>query len=285
MRKGTVLLTVVVLLLAALAAAVPPPPGATRSAVVPMTAAKDLSGFTFDTDNEGWLQTWIGRPDGTGYDRLYDNVPADFAAGEGQPPGCIMQTVGTDLDQRAYWMGYLGTPAFLGDLHGMWLMMDFYSTGGWRTIADGAGGDDGNVYARWVIAVDDGNGNYDMFVSRRAASVDLNAFTGWTTAAVQLEESNFFRWPNYVWGQYDFSGVLSNYTQVGVYVFSGTDQQSDIDGSSGTWVVLDGVYRLQHYGAYAPGGSASWGLDNLVAVENPVANREATWSRVKSLYR
>ncbi len=247
---------------------------------------KALAGFTFDTDNMQWQQTWVGRPDGTGYDRLYSNAPADWFGGQGNPPGSILQTVGTDLDQRAYWLGYIGEPGFLGDMTGAYLSCDVYSTGNWVTIANGASGDDGNVYARWVISAEcaANPGTYDMFVSLRTASIDLNGFTGWQHFSVPLDAANFMRWPNSVCGTLDFTGVLQAYDQVGLYVFSGSDNPDDFNGQGGTWVIIDGVYRLQHYGANATGGVATWGVDNFFA-DGPVADEPASFGRVKALFR
>ncbi len=285
--KKLLLLAIICLFAATMAQAAPPAPGGT-TAYFPLVngADKDLAGFTFDTDNMGWLQTWIGRPDGTGYDRLYDNVPADWTGSEGNPPGSILQTVDSSLEKRAYWQGYYGERGFLGDLAGATLSCDVYSTSGWQTIANGASGDDGNVYARWVISstCPSDPTKYDMFVSLRAYSIDLNSFTGWQHFTIGLDAGNFMRWPNGVCGTYDFADVLQYYDQVGLYVFSGSDDPSDFDGSGATWVVVGGVYRLQHYGAFAVEGTAAWGIDNFFA-DGPVADEAASFGKVKALFR
>ncbi len=285
--KKLLLLSTLSLLIATTVWAAPPTPGSTTAYLTPATVAdKGLAGFTFDTDNMAWLQTWIGRPDGTGYDRLYDNVSADWTGSEGLPPGSIYQTVDSSLEKRAYWQGYFGVPGFLGDLTGAYLSCDVYSTAGWLTIANGASGDDGHVYARWVVSSTCAGdpARYDMFVSKRAASIDLNSFTGWRNFTISLDAGNFVRWPNGVCGTYDFAEVLQNYDQVGLYVFSGSDDPSDFDGSGATWVTLDGVSRLQHYGAYADEGTATWGVDNFYAT-GPVPNEAASFGKVKALFR
>ncbi len=281
-------LTLLFLAAPVLVAASPPVPqhplGGARPAISP---EKSFSDFTFDSDNQGWLETYVGRPDGAGYDRLYPNTPAIHTFAEGNPPGSILQTVGVELDQRAYWQGYYGEVQFLGDLADAHLQVDVYSTGNWRTIADGADGDDGTVYARWVISTTCATNPalYDMFISTRSASVDLNGFTGWQTFTVDLTDANFFRWPNGVCGSLGFTDVLQAYDQIGLYIFSGTDDVADINGGTGTWISLDGVSRLKHYGGYAESGQAAWGLDNLVGGGNSVPDLPTSMGSVKALFR
>ena len=117
--KKLLLLSLLCLLAATAVQAAPPTPGNT-TAYFPFISGADkgLAGFTFDTDNMDWLQTWIGRPDGTGYDRLYDNVPADWSGSEGNPPGSILQTVDSGLEKRAHWICYYGIGGFLRDMTG-----------------------------------------------------------------------------------------------------------------------------------------------------------------------
>ena len=82
--------------------------------------------YTFDYDNQGWEQGFVGRPEGTTYDQLFENEPADWDSDSGNPPGSIYQTA-QGIDKRAYGMGYL-EPNFLGDLTGMKLTVDLWST-------------------------------------------------------------------------------------------------------------------------------------------------------------
>ncbi|MEA2107911.1 MAG: PEP-CTERM sorting domain-containing protein [Pseudomonadota bacterium] len=222
--------------------------------------------FTYDTDNQGWQQSYIGRPSGSTYDTLYPRQAADWTDTEGNPAGSIFQTA-DGINQRAYWLGYIEDNS-LGDLTGMRLQTDIRSTNNWQTIANGASGDDGNVYARWVIANDVSTGtetSYNMFISNRAASIDVNQLNGWETHSVALEESNFLRWPNYDADTQTFADLLSDYDSIGLYLFSGTDTISNIDGGTGTW----DNNRLLHYGAYNDSGTATWGLDNFQAAPVP----------------
>lgn len=286
MKKLLLFATLCLLASTAIQAAPPTPGNSAAHFPVAIGTDKGLAGFTFDADNMAWLQTWIGRPDGTGYDRLYDNTDADWSGSEGNPPGSILQTVDSGLEKRAYWQGYFGSTGFLGELTGAFLSCDVYSTGNWQTIANGASGDDGHVYARWVVSSTCASdpGKFDMFISIRAASIDLNSFTGWHNFTVGLDPGNFMRWPNSPCGAYDFAQVLLNYDQVGLYVFSGSDDLSDYDGSGATWITLDGVSRLQHYGAYATSGTATWGIDNFFAT-GPVPSEAASFGEVKALFR
>ncbi len=247
---------------------------------------KDLTTFTFDSDNQDWLMTYVGLPSGFTYDTLYPNEPADHTMSEGLPAGSIFQQVTSDIDQRAYWLGYISpTPQFLGDLSDASLVSDVYSTANWQTLANGADGDDGNVYARWVISTSCEGGTYDMFISTRAASIDLNSFSGWQNFSVILVESNFILWPNSACGSSSFEDVLLNYDHVGLYVFSGTDDVANINGGTGTWGSVGGYSRLMHYGAFAPDGDGVWGVDNLWAEGNSVAIEEASFGSVKALFR
>jgi len=247
---------------------------------------KALTSFTFDTDNQGWLMTYIGLPAGATYEMLYPNGPADHTMSEGVPAGSIYQQVTANIDQRAYWLGYISpTNQFLGDLADASLVSHVYSTGNWQTLANGANGDDGNVYARWVISKSCDGGTYDMFISTRAASVDLNSFTGWGNFSVYLSESNFIRWPNAVCGVLSFEELLQDYDQIGLYVFSGTDDVANINGGTGTWGSVGGYSRLMHYGAFATAGDGVWGVDNMHAEGNSVPVENTSFGSVKALFR
>ncbi|BCL61448.1 hypothetical protein DGMP_21410 [Desulfomarina profundi] len=227
--------------------------------------------YSFDSNNEGWQQSYIGRPTGATYDQLFSVNSADWRANSGNPDGNIYQTA-NGIDQRAYWMGHVGNNS-LGDITGMSLQTDIFSTNNWQTIANGAGGDDGNVYARWVIANNvgdtdnDGFNEYNMFISDRSNSIDINALQGWETHSISLEEENFIRWPNYDAGTQNFAQLLTDYTSIGLYLFSGTDTLSNIDGGEGTW---SNSSQLLHYGAYSNNNDdALWALDNFQAVPEP----------------
>jgi len=227
--------------------------------------------YTFDTGNEGWQQSYVGRPSGgSGYDTLFPSTPAAWRATNGNPAGNIYQTA-NETDQRAYWMGNMSDNA-LGNLTGMRLQTDIFSTNNWQTLANGSYGDDGNVYARWVIANNigdtdnDGFDEYNMFISKQSASININLLQGWETHSVLLEEDNFLRWPNYAANTQDFSDVLADYTSIGLYLFSGTDTISNINGGTGTWA----NNQLLHYGAFSNNGDeAMWALDNFQAEQVP----------------
>ncbi len=227
--------------------------------------------FTFDTSNQGWEQAYIGRPTGTTYDQLYPNEGADWASsGHDNPGGHIYQTA-AGIEKRAYWMGFNGSNS-LGDLTGMELVTDIWSTNNWQTIANGSYGDDGNVYARWVIAkqvgtASDGKPTYNMYVSKRDFSINMNTLNGWETHSIILKEENFFRWPNYDAGTQGFYDLLTDYSSIGLYLFSGSDEISNYDGGTGTW---NATYQLLHYGAYSKDGNETiWALDNFHAAPVP----------------
>ncbi len=286
------LLTLPVLLAAtALAGNGLPVPGPTVwHAPLLNTDSRDLSQFTFDTDNENWQETYVGLPAGYSYETLYPNGPALHTMSLGDPAGCIFQTVDTEVDQRAYWMGYYGDSGFFGDIRGLLLQANIYSTSNWRTISSengGAGGDDGNVYARWVISWTNPSDptQYAMYIARRGVSIDLNSFSGWTEVMINVEESNFLRWPNSDWSGPDFADVMANYDQIGMYVFSGTDDLNDVNGNGTTWFNDNGTSRLQHFGAYAGSGNATWALDNVVANTGVVATERTSLDKLKALYR
>ena len=222
--------------------------------------------YQYNTDNEGWQQSYIGRPSGSStYDTLFTRSEADWEGTNGNPDGNIYQNA-NGIDQRSYWMGVI-SDNFLGDLTGKSLQTDIHSTNNWQTISGGRFGDDGNVYARWVISNQVGD-NYNMFVSNRDASIDINNLNGWETRSVSLEESNFSRWSNQAANSQSFSEVLANYSSIGLYIFSGTDTVSNTNGGVGTW----DNSRLLHYGAYSnDGNTATWRLDNFQTVPIPGA--------------
>ncbi|MCD4720767.1 MAG: PEP-CTERM sorting domain-containing protein [Desulfobacula sp.] len=222
--------------------------------------------YDFNNNNQGWEQTYAGRPSGGPlYDTLFANTPANWqGSGYGNTTGHIYQTA-QGIEERAYWMGIKGN-TFLGDLTGMQLQTDIYSTINWETIANGSSGDDGNVYARWVISNQLDSGLHNMFVSTQAASIDINDLSGWETHSINLEANNFFRWPNSAANNQSFYEVLTGYTSIGLYIFSGTDTISNIDGGTGTW----GNNQLLHYGAYSiDNNPATWALDNFKAAPVP----------------
>ncbi|BCL59475.1 hypothetical protein DGMP_01680 [Desulfomarina profundi] len=207
---------------------------------------------------------------GPGYDTLFPSSAADWRATSGNPAGNIYQKA-NGTDQRAYWMGNISDNT-LGDLTGMRLQTDIFSTNNWKTLANGSYGDDGNVYARWVIANNigdtdnDGFDEYNMFVSKRSSSININLLQGWETHSVLLKEDNFLRWPNYDANNQSFSDVLADYTSIGLYLFSGTDTISNINGSTGTWE----NNQLLHYGAFSNNNEeALWALDNFQAKQVP----------------
>ena len=222
------------------------------------TGLANATPFTYENNNQEWLQTYVGRPSsGSTYEILYSNTAADWTNSEGNLPGSIYQTA-TGINERAYWLGYI-TDNSLGDLSGMQLQTDIRSTNNWQTIAGG------NVYARWVIANEVGT-DYNMFISKSFASIDANSLNGWETHSVVMEESNFLRWPNSDANTQTFAELLSDYDSIGLYLFSGTDTISNINGGTGTWENS----RLLHYGAYSnDSNDATWGLDNFQAAPVP----------------
>ncbi len=227
--------------------------------------------YSYDSDNEGWQQSYIGRPaGGPAYDTLFSRTPSDWRSTNGNANGNIYQKA-QGIDKRAYWMGYIGDN-FLGDVTGMQLQTDIFSSTNWKTIANNRYGDDGNVYARWVIANDVGNGLYNMFVSTAAQSIDINKLSGWETHSIVMDEDNFFRWPNSIAGSQSFDELLTDYDSLGLYLFSGTDDINNINGGNGTWGDSN---RLLHYGAYSSDGNeALWALDNFQAAPVP---EPTTW--------
>lgn len=235
------------------------------SLLLVVTGGNANAAYTYDSDNQGWLQTYVGRPaGGPGYDTLYANTAADWRSNSGNPDGNIYQVSG-GATQRAYWMGFSGDNS-LGNLAGKYLQTDIFSTNNWRTLANGTYGDDGNVYARWVIANQVATG-WNMFISDRNASINVNTLNGWETHSVDLVAANFIRWPNFDAGTQTFDQLLTDYDSIGLYLFSGTDTISNINGGAGTW---NASYQLLHYGAYSSDNNrAMWALDNFKAVPEP----------------
>ncbi len=253
------------------------------------TSRATISSFHFNADNEDWQMAYFGRPTGSGYDLLYTNEPALWSPTLGDPAGSVFQTVSDNWDQRAYWLGYIGDRGFMGNLNGQILQCNVYSTGNWATISGlsgSAGGDDGNVYARWVISREsDGGGTFAMYISNRSISLDMNSFVGWEAFAVTINEADFSRWPNSPDPLPSFADVMADYNQIGLYIFSGTDDMSDVDGNGTSWALIDGVYRLQHFGAISTGGEATWAVDNPTMNESVVATEATSFDNLKALYR
>jgi len=226
--------------------------------------------YTFDNDNQGWEQFFIGRPEGTTYDQLFESESADWDSDNGNPPGSIYQ-IAQGIDKRAYGMGYM-EPNFLGNLTNRKLTVDLWSTNNWRTISDGEYGDDGDVYARWFISKVDGTASdgkplVNMYVSKVAFSIDINEISGWETFSIEVKKENFFRWPNYDAQTMNFDELLREYDTIGLALLSGTDDISNLNGGEGTW---NDDYQLVHYGAYsADGETAILALDNFDATPVP----------------
>ncbi len=248
-----------------------------------------ISSFFFNSDNEGWQMTYVGRPAGGTYELLFTNSAADWSASLGDPVGSVYQTVTEDRDQRAYWLGYIGEHGFMGDLNGLILQCNVYSSGDWTTISGqngGAGDDDGRVYARWVVSREsDTGGTYAMYISTRSVSLDMNGFTGWETFAVNVDAGNFIRWPNSPDPGPSFLDVMSDYDQIGLYLFSGTDDIADMNGGGTTWFNDGGISRLQHFGAGALSGEATWAVDNVTVDSGVVAIEAVTLEGLKAFFR
>ncbi len=290
MKKLLLLAVTLFLATSALAGVTPIIPGMPDG----MTASAqrtEISGFYFDTTYEDWQMAYIGMPPGNpGYETLYANEPALWSSTLGDPVGSIYQTVSDNRDQRAYWLGYIGDHGFMGDINGRTLQCNVYSTGNWTSISadnGGVGDDDGNIYARWVVSREsDAGGTYEMYISSRNVSLDMNSFSGWETFAITIDENDFFRWPNSPDPTTpSFQAVMADYDQIGLYIFSGTDDVNDINGSGTTWFNDNGISRVQHYGANSTGGDATWAIDNVTQGDGVVATESATFDGIKALYR
>ncbi len=288
MKKLIMLAITMLLALPVMAAPIHEVPGL-PSGSMGAPSREDISGFHFDTDNEGWQMTYVGDAPGSTYDTLYPNEPALWSSILGDPVGSIFQTVTDDVAQRAYWQGFIGDHGFMGDLNGQMIQCNVYTTGNWTTISGlhgGLGGDDGNVYARWVIAREsDAGGTWAMYISNRSVSLDMNGFSGWEIFAVDVNETNFSRWPNSPDPSQSFMQVMSDYDQIGLYIFSGTDDMTDVDGGGTTWVTHNGTSRLAHYGTVSTGGDATWAIDNPTVGDGVVSTQSTTFDGVKALYR
>ena len=228
--------------------------------------------YTFDSDNQGWEQARVGEGGGT-YETLLPNTPADWtdSYGVGSPEGSIYQS-SNGWEGRAYWLGIKDITAdeTLGDLTGQQLQTYVRSTGNWtgRVASD-------TVYARWTISAKDSNGEYNMWVSKAAYSIDLNSNvfgTGsdadWIFESIDMVEDNFFQWPNSS-NNGAFSDVLVDYTSFGLTILPTdfSDDLSNFDGTTGTWGVGS---TLLHYGATdSDGNTATWGVDSFVAAPVP----------------
>lgn len=228
--------------------------------------------YTFDSDNQGWEQARVGEGGGT-YETLLPNTPADWTDnyGVGSPEGSIYQS-SNDWEGRAYWLGIKDITAdmTLGDLTGQRLQTYVRSTGNWigRVATD-------TVYARWTISAKDSDNNYNMWVSKAAYSIDLNAMTfgagtdsDWIFESINMVEDNFLQWPNSSNGG-DFSDALIDYTSFGLTILPTdfSDDLSNFNGYAGTWGAGG---TLLHYGATGSAGeTATWGIDGFVAAPVP----------------
>lgn len=288
MKRMLMLAIVVLVASSAMAAPVLEIPGL-PSGSMGASSREEISGFHFDTDNEGWQMAYFGDAPGSTYDTLYPNEPALWSSSLGDPVGSVFQTVTDGVSQRAYWMGYIGDNGFMGDLNNQMIQCNVYSTANWTTISGlhgGSGGDDGNVYARWVVAREsDAGGAWAMYISNQSVSLDMNTFTGWEVFAVDVTESNFSRWPNSPDPSQSFMQVMSDYDQIGLYIFSGTDDMDDVNGGGTSWVTHEGTSRLQHYGAMATSGDATWAVDNPTVGDGVVSTQSTTFGGIKALFR
>ncbi len=290
MKKLLLLAVTLFIATSALAGVTPVVPGMPEGMAAPAQRA-EISGFYFDTTNDDWQMAYMGLPPGNpGYEVLYTNEPALWSSTLGDPIGSVYQTVSEDRDQRAYWLGYYGENGFMGDVNGRTLQCNVYSTGNWTTISadNGAmGDDDGNVYARWVVSREsDAGGTQGMFISRSGVSLDMNSFSGWETFAITIDENDFFRWPNNADPTIpSYQTIMSDYDQIGLYIFSGTDDLNDVNGGGTSWFMDNGTYRLQHFGANAISGDATWAIDNVTQGDGVVVTESATFDGIKALYR
>jgi len=231
--------------------------------------------YNFDSDEQGWNQATVGYNGGT-YETLYPNVDADWTSsyGVGSPDGSIYQSATTNWEGRAYWMGtdLTSAAASLGDLTGMSLQASVRSTANWkgRVATD-------TVYARWTIASQVGpSSTWNMWVSKAAYSIDLNAAefgsgtdSDWRLKTIEMKAENFLPW--WSTASMTFEEVLEQYTSVGLSILptaAGSDAASNWNGASGTW---GNGYTLLHYGAVATDGTATWGVDNVAAVPEPLS--------------
>lgn len=227
--------------------------------------------YTFDINNQGWLQSRIGGSPET----LLSNTPADWTGsyGVGFPDGSIYQSSnGTSWNNRPYGMVIDGiTPAgTLGDLTDTYLQAYIRSTANWqgRVPTD-------IVYARWVVTQQVTPSTYNMWVSKANVSIDLNeaAFgtgldTQWIFKSIEMKESNFFKWPN-ASAPGTFSQALKNYTSFGIAILpsaAGSDALNNWNGQAGTFGPGN---TLLHFGATATSGTATWGIDGFTATPIP----------------
>ena len=192
------------------------------------------------------------------------------------PKGSVYQTSnGSNWEKRPYWLGSGSTTpaASLGDLTGKSLQAYIRSTANWqgRVATD-------IVYARWVLSKEHSNGTFNIWVSKAAYSINLNApefgsgtDADWVLKSVDLLEANFFKWPNKSDGTGTFAALLSDYNTFGLAILptaAGSNDLSNWNGAGGTWGPGS---TLLHFGATAltGTGSATWGVDGFGVVPIP----------------
>lgn len=259
---------------------------------------EDISTFYFNNDNEGWQSAFVGWQDGDSHDNVFPNVPAQWSPSLGdngaifQEAPTIAGMVSDDPNTRAYWLGYIGQHGFMGNLLQKTLQCNVLSTGSWQNFSSKCAGTNEKIVARFVVSREsDAGGTYAMYVSRGAVSLDMNSFTGWETFALSVNQETFMRWPNLDDPSQSFSEVMAHYDQIGLYLFTETDDLNNINGGEGTWICEgcynpNGICSLVHYGAYGTDNMGRiWGVDNLTANYGVVFTDSTTMGSLKALFR
>ncbi len=231
--------------------------------------------YTFDNSAQGWVSNTIAYGNQS-YESMTANVGAQWTADHNagtENGGSVYQTVSTDWENRAYWLGAKNiTPEeTLGDLTGKVMSTHVRSTGNWESRVE-----NDTVYARWTIAAhDEVTDKWNMWVSKAAYSIDLNnpVFddnTGngdwWIYQSIEMVESNFFQWPNYSNGG-TFADVLQNYMSFGLTILPTASGNDDIHNFTYKGFGANG--ELLHYGAKADENSATWRIDDFRAQAVP----------------
>jgi len=273
----------------------------------------------FNADSESAYQAEVGykivnttRKMGErgGYEWDRSPTAASFSAtggnGTSSPNGYVYQTISTDTTHRGYGLSY-SNANFLGDLaQPGWdiLQADLRVDGGVLTnfsqlnsgVATNYGapsngyrsftatGPPRKVMARWAIDRVRGNyTEYDLFISKTACSVDLNAIRngGWQTVAVALNSNNFVRWPNSQTYSVSFNQIRSDYSSIGLIILAEGDDMTrygpDLSDQAWAWDNQAQYYRLTDYAAFSA-GSTRYALDNLAVREQYNAWRAARFS-------
>ena len=210
--------------------------------------------WEFDTSNEGFETFTI--------DEL--RYPAPMVEGHasywiptgGNPGGHIEANTTTGLSARLYAVSRHkdANTTHVLDLNNRIVTVDIRRSVGHFQSPSGE-----RLLAYWNIGdTIDNSGNW--WISKAAFAIDINAMNEgeWTTHSIEMREENFMPWPFSANTGKHFEELLKDYSFVGITFMS------EDNTSWGTYTLVDGTYRLLHFGAVSHDG-AILSIDNFRA--------------------